>query len=104
MADGRAYADLAAGTMQGNYGPDEKMITALGAYTPNVSWAADRLRQDRRHGRRRHLRGDTARLPPPPRSGSPSTGTPWSTYPEPWMRVEAVREALFSSATKWTPE
>ena len=25
--------------MQGNYGPDSKMDTALGAYTPNVPWA-----------------------------------------------------------------
>jgi subtilisin family serine protease len=39
MADGRAYADLAFRTMQGNYGPAEKMQTALSAYTPNVPWA-----------------------------------------------------------------
>jgi hypothetical protein len=39
MNDGRAYAGLHAGTMQGNYGPDSKMHTALGAYTPNVPWA-----------------------------------------------------------------
>ncbi len=25
--------------MQGNYGPAEKMATALGAYSPNVPWA-----------------------------------------------------------------
>src|SRR5262249_36614361 len=31
MADGRPYAGLGFGTMQGNYGPDSKMQTALGA-------------------------------------------------------------------------
>ncbi|MFD2233344.1 S8 family serine peptidase [Phaeospirillum tilakii] len=101
MAQGSAYANLAPLTMQGNFGPDSKMATALGAYTPNLPWA----------------RIDSGRLVDMDGAGT-SSATPqiaaaaalwlaahWkevSAYPEPWMRVEAVRHALFSAATKAT--
>ena len=97
MADGRAYAGLGRGTMQGNYGPESKMATALGAYTPNVPWAV--------------IGCDTL-------VGMDGAGTSSATpqiaaaaalwlarhfdaamaYAEPWMRVEAVRRALFGAA------
>ncbi len=99
MADGGPYANLPPKRMAGNYGPDSKMLTAIAAYTPNVPWA---------------------------RSGEPtvvdfdgngtSSATPqvaaaaalwiekhrgeYEAYPEGWMRVEAVRTALFESAAK----
>lgn len=102
MANGRAYADLGGATMQGNYGPDEKMDTALGAYTPNVPWAqlgcANIVDMD---------------------GAGTSAATPqiaaacalWlaqhldqvQQYPQLWMRVEAVRQALFAAAGKTTP-
>lgn len=101
MADGRAYAGLASGTMQGNYGPASKMATALGAFTPNVPWALI----------------DCPNIVGMDGAGT-SSATPqvaaavalWlaqhaaglAAYSEPWMRVEAVRRALFQSAAKST--
>lgn len=101
MADGRAYAGLHQGTMQGNYGPASKMETALGAYTPNVPWAVI----------------DCVKVVGMDGAGT-SSATPqiaaaaalWlaehlpavDAYPERWMRLEAVRRALFRSAAKST--
>ncbi|MFT4254642.1 MAG: S8 family serine peptidase, partial [Caulobacter sp.] len=97
MADGSAYADLGQGRMAGNYGPDSKMGTALAACTPNIPWAV----------------GGCAGLVDWSGQGT-SCATPqiaaaaalWiaenraklDEYPQGWMRVEAVRKALFSSA------
>ena len=39
MADHTPYADLAPRLMAGNYGPDDKMATAIAASTPNTPWA-----------------------------------------------------------------
>ena len=101
MADGRAYAGLAGGAMEGNFGPRTKMATALGGYTPNVPWAVI----------------DCANIVGMDGAGT-SSATPqiaaavalWLAehfpqvmeYREPWMRVEAVRQALFASAGKST--
>jgi hypothetical protein len=101
MADGRAYAGLNPGTMQGSYGPASKMATALGGHTPNVPWAII----------------DCAKIVTMDGGGT-SSATPqiaaaaalWlaeylpavAAYPQPWMRVEAVRRALFGSAAKST--
>lgn len=100
MGDGRPYYGLASGQMQGNFGPSEKMLTALGAYTPNMPWAEI----------------DTANIVDMDGAGT-SSATPqiaaaaalwlaehWNTvsqYPG-WARVEAVRKALFDSAAKQT--
>ncbi|MBI1682299.1 S8 family serine peptidase [Caulobacter hibisci] len=97
MADGSAYADLGPGRMAGNYGPDSKMVAALSACTPNLPWAV----------------GGCEGLVDWSGQGT-SCATPqvaaaaalWiaenrakvDAYPEGWMRVEAVRKALFSSA------
>lgn len=101
MADGRAYAGLGVGTMQGNYGPSAKMDTALGAYTPNVPWA--------RIGGRDIVdmdgAGTSAATPQIAASAALWLGMHWDavkSYPEPWMRIESVRNALFSSAAKTT--
>jgi hypothetical protein len=101
MADGRAYSGLKTGTMQGNYGPASKMDTAIGAYTPNVPWAQI----------------DCGKIVDMDGAGT-SAATPqvaaavalWlaeyfddvMNYPQPWMRVEAVRHALFKAAEKTT--
>lgn len=103
MADGRAYAGLHAGTMQGNYGPSEKMKTALGAYTPNVPWAEiDCGKVVDMDGS-----GTSAATPQIAAAAALWLAEHWDvvkTYSQPWMRVEAVRFALFSKALKSTPK
>ncbi|UXI70243.1 S8 family serine peptidase [Tahibacter amnicola] len=101
MADGRAYTGLANRTMQGNFGPDEKMETALGAYTPNVPWAqidcANLVDMDGA--------GTSAATPQIAAAAALWLAEHWDEvkkYPEPWMRVEAARHALFASARKST--
>jgi hypothetical protein len=97
MADHKPYTDLAPRLMAGNYGPDDKMTTAISASTPNTPWA--------RMGCSATIDFDG--------SGT-SSATPqvaaaaalWiqvhraaiDAYPAGWMRVEAIRQALFQSA------
>jgi Subtilase family len=97
MADGRPYADLDGGRMAGNYGPPSKMTTAMAAYTPNLPWprfgCPDVVNLD----------GAGTSSPTPQIAAAAAL---WiaahraalDAYPEPWMRVEAVRAALFGSA------
>jgi hypothetical protein len=101
MADGRAYADLDFATMQGNYGPAEKMETALGAFTPNVPWAQISC------GKVVDMngRGTSAATPQIAAAAALWLAEHWDgvrRYSEPWMRVEAVRYALFGTAQKQT--
>ena len=97
MANQAPYADLGIRLMAGNYGPRSKMNTAVCAATPNVPWA--------RLGCENLVDLDGA---------GTSAATPqvaavaalWlqknraaiDTYPKAWMRVEAIRAALFNSA------
>jgi hypothetical protein len=97
MADNTAYADLGMTRMAGNYGPTSKMRTAMAGWTPNVPWS-------------RMGCPDTIDL----NGAGTSCATPqiaaaaaiwitankaaWDAYPQGWMRVEAVRKALFDSA------
>lgn len=97
MANFKSYSGLEPGSMEGCYGPASKMLTALSGFTPNIPW---------------------------PEIGCPnvidengagtSSATPqiaaaaalWLAHhaqalkllPEPWMRGEAARRALFASA------
>jgi hypothetical protein len=102
MADGRPYYGLKAGTMQGNWGPDGSMATALSAFTPNVSWAvwgcSDIVRMSGA--------GTSAATPQIAAAAAlyiqahAAELFDSGRYPEPWMRVEAVRRALFLTADK----
>jgi len=102
MADRRPYYGLKFGTMQGNWGPPGAMATALSAFTPNIPWA-------------RWGCGQVVGLA----GAGTSAATPQiaaavalylqehfaklfdrTRYPEPWMRVEAVRQAMFLAADK----
>jgi hypothetical protein len=102
MADGRAYAGLSPGEMQGNYGPVDKMDTALGAYTPNTPWAKiGCVKTVDMNGA-----GTSAATPQIAAAAALWLAAHWdeiSAYPQAWMRVEAVRRALFDSAHKSTP-
>ncbi|MDX8517722.1 S8 family serine peptidase [Mesorhizobium dulcispinae] len=103
MGDGRAYAGLDLGTMQGNYGPASKMKTALGAYTPNVPWAEiDCAKVVDMDGN-----GTSAATPQVAAAAALWLAEHWDVvknYSQPWMRVEAVRFALFKAAQKSTPK
>ena len=99
MANRAPYFGLPFGKMQGNWGPQSKMATALAAFTPNTPWA--------KLG---------APLVVDLNGAGTSSATPqvaaavalWLTqhrtqvaqYTQPWQRVEAVRHALFTSADK----
>lgn len=101
MADGRAYAGLHPGTMQGNYGPPSKMTTALGAFTPNVPWAVIDC------GKVVGMDGAGTSASTPQIAAAAALWLAMhleqvASYPEPWMRVEAARLALFSSAARAT--
>ncbi|TGE03844.1 S8/S53 family peptidase [Hymenobacter fodinae] len=87
--------------MQGNYGPLPLMRHAMAAYTPNLPWAkmADAAQID--------LDGAGTS------SATPQVAAAAACYwrrhekelqqlPAPWMRVEAVRRALFSTAGRST--
>jgi subtilisin family serine protease len=85
--------------MEGNYGPSSLMNTAIAAFTPNVPWATYKF--DKVVG----IRGDGTS------SATPQVAAAAALYyiknydalealPEPWMRVEAIRKALFESAKK----
>jgi subtilisin family serine protease len=90
--------------MQGNYGPEKSMDTALAAYTPNLAWASEN--QPYKFSK---AGGGTSSATPQiaaaaalwiafnrkPLQDKGYTGT--------WKQAEAVRQALFTSAGKAYP-
>ena len=104
MADFQPYADLGDGRMAGNYGPDRKMATAVAAFTPNVPWArigcAEVVDLDGA--------GTSAATPQVAAAAALWLHThrdALKAYPDgkPWLRVEAVRKALFEKAGQRDP-
>lgn len=100
MADRRPYYGLKLGTMQGNWGPASKMATAMSAYTPNISWAELGCA-----GIVDMSGAGTSSSTPQVAAAAAlylqKHGTTLfdpSQYPERWMCVEAVRQALFRRA------
>jgi Subtilase family len=97
MADQTPYADLAPRLMAGNYGPPGKMKTAVAAFTPNVPWA---------HFGASGIvdfdgNGTSAATPQVAAAAAlwiQKNRGDYDKYPQAWMKVEVVRNALFSSA------
>ena len=93
--DARIYITEAAYRhMQGCFGPDGKMATALTAFTPNTPWASMGCTRVVNFGA-----GTSAATPQA--AAAAALWLQQATVPadaEPWQRVEAVRHALFASA------
>jgi|RhiMethySRZTD1v2_1073278.scaffolds.fasta_scaffold22983_5 hypothetical protein len=97
MADGRPYADLDVRLMAGNYGPDAKMQTAVAAPTPNVPWARLGCSDVIDFGGQ----GTSAATPQIAAAAAlwlQKNRAAVDAYPQAWMRAEAIRTALFTSA------
>lgn len=97
MADQHPYADLPLKLMAGNYGPPGKMQTAIAAYTPNTPWA----RIGCTHIVNRDGAGTSSATPQVAAAAAlyiAKYKERLSRYSQPWMRVEAVRRALFTAA------
>src|SRR5262249_4903056 len=98
MSDGSPYADfIDPRKMAGCYGPDSKMDTALAAYTPNTAWAkyacVNIVDFDGA--------GTSAATPQIAASAAcwlQKNRAAVKKYKENWMRVEAVRAALYAKA------
>ncbi|MEO5588407.1 MAG: S8 family serine peptidase [Gemmatimonadaceae bacterium] len=95
MANGKPYTGLKGmKTLEGNFGPDSRMTAALATYTPNIPWAVFGCENTVR------LNGEGTSAATPQIAAAAAL---WmekykSVLPRNWRRVEAVREALFSSA------
>ena len=103
MSNFAPYANLKPTQMAGNYGPSQKMRTAMAAYTPNIPWA--------KFGCSSVVdfdgRGTSAATPQIAAAAAlwiTKNKTAFSTCTEPWMKVEMVRAALFGSANKTIPD
>jgi len=98
MADGTPYAGFKdAKWMAGSFGPDSKMDTAIAAFTPNAPWAKiDCPALIDFHGQ-----GTSSATPQVAAAAAcwlQKYRETMRQYPQKWMRVEAVRRALFGSA------
>lgn len=94
MADGRPYYDLPKTVIEGNWGPDKSMTAALSAYAPNIPWAKfgcdTAIRQNGE--------GTSASTPQVAAAVALWYEKYKNLLPRDWRRVEAVRNALFTSA------
>jgi hypothetical protein len=100
MANGKPYTHLAKREMEGNFGPDKVMKHALAAYTPNIPWAVFGCEDIvRRNGA-----GTSSATPQIAAAAALYFEKFKSMLPRDWRRVEAVRNALFTTARKGDEE
>ncbi len=95
MADGRPYWDITPLALQGSWGPDSCMTSAIAAYTPNIPWP---VFQCPNNNIRENGEGTSAATP----QVAAAVALWYEKYKQfmtrNWKRVEAVRHALFQSA------
>lgn len=94
MANDKHYFGLDFRVLEGNFGPDSVMKTALSSYTPNIPWPVFGCDSVVR------LNGEGTSSATPQIAAAVAL---WyehnkSRLPRNWQRVEAVRHALFSKA------
>jgi hypothetical protein len=95
MANHQPYAHLKGlKTLEGNFGPDSVMGSAIAAYTPNIPWARFGCKDLVR------LNGEGTSAATPQVAAAVAL---WfekykSELPRDWRRIEAVRHALFTTA------
>jgi subtilisin family serine protease len=94
MANHTPYAGLKGTTLEGSFGPDSAMKMAIAAYTPNIPWARFGCPTIVR------LNGEGTSSATPQVAAAVAL---WfekykNELPRDWRRVEAVRNALFTSA------
>jgi len=96
MANGQPYAGLTGTALEGSFGPEAAMKGAIAAYTPNIPWARiacpDTIDLDGQ--------GTSASTPQIAAAVALWYEKYKNVLPRDWRRVEAVRNALFSSAKK----
>jgi subtilisin family serine protease len=100
MENGQPYYDLPVNIIEGSWGPDSSMTAALASYTPNIPWARiacpDTIDEDGQ--------GTSASTPQIAAAVALWYEKYKNILPRNWQRVEAVRNALFTSAKKTDPQ
>lgn len=102
MFDRKPYYNLPLDVMEGNWGPASKMATAIATYTPNIPWAVWGCPKAYRW----NGQGTSAATPQAAAAAAlyiQKNLAGIGNYSQPWMKVEAVRKALFDSARRNTP-
>jgi subtilisin family serine protease len=94
MANNTPYYDLDRNVLEGNWGPDSSMTSAMASYTPNIPWAKFGC------GTTIDLDGEGTSSATPQIAAAVAL---WyeknkNVLPRDWRRVEAVRFALFKTA------
>jgi hypothetical protein len=97
MADNTAYADKRIQLMVGNYGPTSKMRTALAGWTPNIPWTRIGC-PDTVDWNGAGTSCATPQIAATAAIWIQANKAAYDAYPQGWMKVEAVRKALFDSA------
>lgn len=95
MADGQPYYHITPNALQGSWGPDSCMTAAIATYTPNIPWPVYRCGTTIRE----NGEGTSAATPQIAAAVALWFEKYKNVLPRDWRRVEAVRNALFRSAT-----
>jgi hypothetical protein len=98
MSDSRPYYDLPPNLIEGNWGPDSSMTSAVASYTPNIPWAKFGTTDVDGDGA-----GTSAATPQIAAAAALWLQQHDPKLPEAWMKAEAVRQALFTSARALDP-